>query len=126
MSVAPDFEDHLFEKGSHELFHNSWKVLGIFDGGHYEHYATVPIADLSTRSDAAASGPAAPVDGSLAEGFRPKRAWYGRWLNHSSPAAADLAVRVFVMSSRPGRRPGRDHRQILDVRSLFHIPLPSR
>jgi uncharacterized protein len=49
-------------------------------------------------------GPAAPVDGNLAEDFFALRlAWYDRWLKNGSPGA-DPAVRVFVMGGGSGRR----------------------
>jgi uncharacterized protein len=49
-------------------------------------------------------GPAAPVDGNLAEDFFALRlAWYDRWLKNGPPVA-DPAVRVFVMGGGSGRR----------------------
>jgi uncharacterized protein len=51
-------------------------------------------------------GPTAPVDGNLAEDFFALRLhWFGRWLNSGSEgAAAEPAVRVFVMGGGSGRR----------------------
>jgi len=51
-------------------------------------------------------GPAAPVDGNMAEDFFALRlAWYNRWLKNGSPSAeADPAVQVFVMGGGSGRR----------------------
>jgi uncharacterized protein len=51
-------------------------------------------------------GPTAPVDGNLAEDFFALRLhWFGRWLKSGSEgAAAEPAVRVFVMGGGSGRR----------------------
>jgi uncharacterized protein len=51
-------------------------------------------------------GPAAPVDGNLADDFFALRlAWYDQWLKNGAPGpGADPAVRVFVMGGGSGRR----------------------
>jgi len=53
-------------------------------------------------------GPAAPVDGNLAEDFFAlRRRWFDRWLKGlANDAEAEPPVRVFVMGGGSGRRTG--------------------
>jgi uncharacterized protein len=47
LSMAPEYEDYLFEQWSHGVFDDYWKQPGIFAEGFYDRYADVPIVHLS-------------------------------------------------------------------------------
>jgi len=47
ISVAPEYEDCLFEQWSHGVFDDYWKQPGIYAEGFYDRYADVPIVHLS-------------------------------------------------------------------------------
>ena len=51
LSPTPEYEDYLFEQWSHGTFDDFWKQPGIYAEGYYDHYADVPVVNLSGWCD---------------------------------------------------------------------------
>ncbi len=51
VTVAPEYEDYLFEQWTHGTFDDYWAQPGIYAAGSYEHFADVPQVHMSSWYD---------------------------------------------------------------------------
>ena len=43
VTLAPEYEDYLFEQWEHGVFDDYWKQLGIYAEGFYDQFVDVPM-----------------------------------------------------------------------------------
>lgn len=145
VTLAPEYEDYLFEQWEHGEFDAYWKQLGIYAAGYYDQFSDAAMVHMSswfdpyprtatenylglkatkrgpirlilgpwTHGDRQLTyagdvdfGPAATLDGNLAEDFLTLRLrWFDRWLKGvSNGVDAEPEVRIFVMGGGSGRK----------------------
>ena len=51
-TLAPDYENYLFEQWEHGEFDDYWKQLGIYGEGFYDQYVDAPMVHMSSWFDA--------------------------------------------------------------------------
>ena len=52
VSLAPEYEDYLFEQWERGVFDDYWKQLGIYAEGHYDRFVDAPMVHMSSWYDA--------------------------------------------------------------------------
>jgi putative CocE/NonD family hydrolase len=52
VSLAPEYEDYLFEQWEHGVFDDYWKQLGIYAQGYYDRFVDAPMVHMSSWYDA--------------------------------------------------------------------------
>lgn len=145
VTLAPEYEDYLFEQWEHGEFDDYWKQLGIYAAGFYDEFSDAAMVHMSswfdpyprtatenylglkaakrgpirlilgpwTHGDRQLTyagdvdfGPAATLDGNLADDFLTLRLrWFDRWLKGARNGVdAEPEVRIFVMGGGSGRK----------------------
>lgn len=145
VTLAPEYEDYLFDQWERGEFGDYWKQLGIYAAGFYDQFSDAAMVHMSSWYDpyprtAAENylglkarkrgpirlilgpwthgdrqltwagdvdfGPAATLDGNLAEDFLTLRLrWFDRWLKGvRNGVDAEPEVRIFVMGGGSGRK----------------------
>lgn len=166
VTLAPEYEDYLFEQWEHGEFDDYWKQLGIYAAGFYDQFSDAAMVHMSswfdpyprtatenylgltatkrgpirlilgpwTHGDRQLTyagdvdfGPAATLDGNLAEDFLTmRRRWFDRWLKGDQNGVdAEPEVRIFVMGGGSGRKnsDGRlDHGGVWRAETSWPLP----
>ena len=52
ITLAPEYEDYLFEQWEHGVFDDYWKQLGIYAEGFYDRFVDAPMVHMSSWYDA--------------------------------------------------------------------------
>jgi putative CocE/NonD family hydrolase len=52
VSLAPEYEEYLFEQWEHGVFDDYWKQLGIYAEGFYDRFVDAPMVHMSSWYDA--------------------------------------------------------------------------
>jgi predicted acyl esterase len=52
VTLAPEYEDYLFEQWEHGVFDDYWKQLGIYAEGFYDQYVDAAMVHMSSWFDA--------------------------------------------------------------------------
>ena len=112
LSLAPEYEDYVFEQWEHGVFDDYWKQLGIYAEGSYDPYSDVPMVWMSSWYD---PYPRTATDNYVALAQRkrgPVRLILGPWThgnNHErSPATST--------SGRRHNSPATSRRDLLTLR----------
>lgn len=166
VTLAPEYEDYLFEQWERGEFDDYWKQLGIYAAGFYDQFSDAAMVHMSswfdpyprtatenylglkatkrgpirlilgpwTHGDRQLTyagdvdfGPAASLDGNLAEDFLTmRRRWFDRWLKgERNGVDEEPEVRIFVMGGGTGRknREGRlDHGGVWRAETSWPLP----